>query len=426
MSCETRPNRIAAAGQALGIARLAGKAGFYLGLTAATIGLAGALLLLRKRVRPAAQRVQMALKQRLSHQSRNGVHIPAISSAPPILSGRPAVAPTPMDKLQGKRCAQCNASPGRKPGPWYVLDGQACCQDCAQGAAQAGGVDLAVAPQALRAPGAASRPAGSTNKATTGRGRSARAGTPARVEQTGAEPDLFAPDRWPETRLQEAEIIVTLVLPAPAGSEAETTLAQYPIQEAFAVLTGDGRETGLGLAPMVEQVRDANDKPQVDKQGRPVLRTNDQGWNVVHGHSGFVLAGPFAEPGQARRLAALIAHRDWTRPLAEIDVAEVMAVQQLDRQVRQDQVDRRDRREATMGKYAVIPPDQVRPGDVYKFIPPSGQGPVFADVLEVYPEQGQVVIQLWDREGTRMLAYAQPPQGQVVFGRRLETEGEPT
>ena len=64
-----------------------------------------------------------------------------------------------------------------------------------------------------------------------------------------------------------------------------------------------------------------------------------------------------------------------------------------------------------MSEYEIIPPEQVRPGDMYKFIPVLGE-PVFHPVLAVRLDKGLVRI------GITKWAYIKPPLGEVVFARK--------
>ncbi len=68
--------------------------------------------------------------------------------------------------------------------------------------------------------------------------------------------------------------------------------------------------------------------------------------------------------------------------------------------------------------YNIVSPDQVRAGDVYKFIPATDSTPpLYADVLQVLAGRNLVQVQWWD-DGRTVWTYIEPPAGQVAFGRK--------
>lgn len=69
-------------------------------------------------------------------------------------------------------------------------------------------------------------------------------------------------------------------------------------------------------------------------------------------------------------------------------------------------------------QYTIIPPDQVRPGDLYKFVPAVDGPPVFALVLAVLADQNMLQIRGLNG-GDPAWTYIHPPAGRVVFGRQI-------
>ncbi len=65
--------------------------------------------------------------------------------------------------------------------------------------------------------------------------------------------------------------------------------------------------------------------------------------------------------------------------------------------------------------YQVIPPDQIRPGDIYKFIPANGAPPLFATVLSVHHN----LVQIQRGSSHPVFTPIKPPIGEVFFGRKI-------
>lgn len=73
--------------------------------------------------------------------------------------------------------------------------------------------------------------------------------------------------------------------------------------------------------------------------------------------------------------------------------------------------------------YTIISPDQVQPGDLYKFTPTGGAAPIFAQVLAVLQDQN--LVQVAPTHGGNVAwTYIQPPVGQVAFGRVIHPPDE--
>jgi hypothetical protein len=104
LSCDTGERRGALAAVRNGVAALAGKKAFYLGLTLAGTTLGGGLWLARRRPGP-----------------------PPVSPAvAPPLPGQEWVAPLRPDQRGGRPCAGCRVV--SKPGPWYDLCSRVYCK----------------------------------------------------------------------------------------------------------------------------------------------------------------------------------------------------------------------------------------------------------------------------------------------------------
>lgn len=69
-------------------------------------------------------------------------------------------------------------------------------------------------------------------------------------------------------------------------------------------------------------------------------------------------------------------------------------------------------------EYEIIPPEQVQPGDVWKFIPAGDGRPKFADVLQVLAEQDLIEIE-YREGGGRAWTPIHPHKGEVIFGRPI-------
>ncbi len=70
--------------------------------------------------------------------------------------------------------------------------------------------------------------------------------------------------------------------------------------------------------------------------------------------------------------------------------------------------------------YLIVSPDQVQPGDIYKFIPANGAEPLYATVLSVHHN----LVQVQRGSATPVFTPIAPPMGQVIFGRKIETTGD--
>lgn len=70
---------------------------------------------------------------------------------------------------------------------------------------------------------------------------------------------------------------------------------------------------------------------------------------------------------------------------------------------------------AAVSNYTIISPEEVQPGDTYKFIPAAGAPPIFAQVVAVRPEQN--LVQIVKNNSLPVWTHIRPIKGQVFFGR---------
>jgi hypothetical protein len=312
MSCTVNSDKATQASRGSGIPRLANKRAFYLGLAAASAaGLAGALLLARKRIGQALGGWHDRLRGLLRPSPPPGlVDLRQV----PEMAARQVIAPTPRDRLT-ESCVECGSSPRGKPGPWYVIDGKPYCQDCAPRAAgEAGkGLQAPASPRLAQPPLPPSSSSGTrvlvTPPPATGTRIPIRTGAGNADEAQRAAP--LDPNRRVETRLHRRRIMVRV-------SEDRVLYAD----NAFAVLAptrnGVADETGLGITPCL--VPAANGDIQLDESH----------WTLTHLATGMKLAGPYDCPAEAQQLASVLAQLDWT----PTDPASRFTPQQVD-QVRQ-------------------------------------------------------------------------------------------
>ncbi|HID62690.1 MAG TPA: hypothetical protein EYP49_08155 [Anaerolineae bacterium] len=317
MSCETNPNKAARAAGKPGIPRLASRSAFYLGLAAGVV--IGGLFLARRRV---AGMVRRLFKSRF--QAGQGAPVDPCSL--PELPSRTVVKPVSPDRV-AEDCAACGASPKSKPGLWYVVGGEAYCQDCAPQAAREADVDLAV-------PSPAPPPTPESIAPTP-----ARTVIPISASLRYRSYDPLNPDGKVETRLERRQINV------------RTNRGWIPVRDGYAVWTHDGRETGLGITPMVVAGGDGH------------LRADrERGWTITHLESGMRIGGPFQDPLEAQGLASILAPFDWKRPAAAFSPEELSAINQAVRRYTAALADTRARRAAEgegggQGKMNRLPDD---------------------------------------------------------------------
>lgn len=80
---------------------------------------------------------------------------------------------------------------------------------------------------------------------------------------------------------------------------------------------------------------------------------------------------------------------------------------------------------ANTPEYRTVPPDQVQPGDLYKFTPAGAGPPLYAQVLDVLAASNLVQIGGLNG-GDPAWTYIRPPAGHVVFGRQTNPNPERT
>ncbi len=93
--------------------------------------------------------------------------------------------------------------------------------------------------------------------------------------------------------------------------------------EGYAVWTGK-RDTGLTLVPEVKL--EANGQAKVNKSR----------WFVNYDRAGKSVAGPYNSVSEARGMASLLAHFDWTRPVEQFQDEEIRSVTCMTREYRED------------------------------------------------------------------------------------------
>jgi hypothetical protein len=247
LSCDQGVRAGALASARNGIAALAGKKAFYLGLALAGTLLGGGLWLTRRRPAPAPTSPPVV---------------------PPPLPGQERIEPLPPDRRRGQSCADCHAQ--SKPGLWYEVRGRAYCQDCAPGAAKTAGVTLT---------------------------------TPAPVFSKTAIPHL------------------------PPGKRVNLKPKLVPVGplnlEGYAVLA-EGQETGLSLVPEFKVVEGGE------------LKVNRARWFVHYDRAGRAIAGPFESVNQAKGMAALMAHLDWTQAVENFSDEDIQRAVQWGNRYREN------------------------------------------------------------------------------------------
>lgn len=222
MSCEAGPNKISRlAGQlGVGISQLAGKRGFYAGLTLGSAGLIGAGLVALARRR--THRAGLSQVQPGRQRSRQIVKVSQL----PHLESRQKVEPLKAVRPT-ERCAGCRSTPDRRPGLWYRLDGQRYCAECAPQAANRAGVDLV-------------KPAAQTGgeKSTVDKSRPVSISSRSRAQP-------LSPERRQQTRLLASRVGVY----ADEGTRGPNW---YAVENGYVVLRPDGTDTGLAVTPALK------------------------------------------------------------------------------------------------------------------------------------------------------------------------------
>lgn len=203
-------------------------------------------------------------------------------SAIPQLDRKATARPLAPAQLAGKRCRRCGATSEAQPGPWFLIREQPYCEHCAPRAAGAAGVGLISGPDwpASSSPAAALPPGNAASRPRPGQNR--------------------------QLRLKEQPVDIAV------GIAEGAAPGLVRVEGAYAVLAGD-RPTGMALTPELAV-----------KTGQA---TGD--WSVTHIDTGLAIAGGFSDLGQAERMAALLAHIDWTRPFETMAQAEIAEAKQI-------------------------------------------------------------------------------------------------
>lgn len=291
MSCEAGSNKTAIFSRLSGgIARLAGKRGFYAGLALGGAGLLGAgVVALRRRQRPA--RPASGPLPELPRLGSGGGLKPL-----PRLPARTRLGPARVSGAE--RCATCGSRAETKPGPWYRINGRSYCQDCAPEAARQADVDL-VAPAPPE---------------TVGERTAALPDWRAVVGMGTAAPELphLSPEKRKNTQLRASRVRVY------AGQDGAGQPVYVEVSGGFVVVAPDRHnadgvvDTGLAVVPGL--------KP--DPSGGGIIEDTSE-WYLVHIPSGKTI--PEARYGrleQASLLAGILAQLDWTREEGEMSTAE--------------------------------------------------------------------------------------------------------
>ncbi|MFN8459281.1 MAG: hypothetical protein U0401_32290 [Anaerolineae bacterium] len=270
---------------------MAGRQGFYLGVT-----------LGRKGIKKMVQLFSAA--KRKSEQNSEGL----IDSGSPQILTRPAIKITPVSELTARPtaklitptasdiCTGCSMDAGSKSGSWYAIGEGKYCQDCGPAAAREAQVDIVAPVYTLATPGNGSAYRTSSNS-------NRREALPLKPLQT---------------RTMMSKVAVAL-------GETSRGVVDHSL-----VLLREGRdgyeETGLAVTPAVV----ASKGPEGDIE----LREDLTQWGIVHTLSGRMVSGrmvngslrdgwPYQTPEEATFIASVLARQDWTRDLSEITADQV-------------------------------------------------------------------------------------------------------
>jgi hypothetical protein len=299
VSCHRNSNLVASLAGKAGLSPLASKA------VAAKVvaGLAGGVALLAL--------AGKHTRRRRSRQAQPKPGAPVDARQTPALRARATVTPADTDKLTGQ-CPTCGASPGSKPGAWYTVGNKPYCQDCAPGAAHEAGLNLALPPDLASSPAAwrsDGKPAvkmsfGGMYPATGAKAVSlipeTRTGRPGGTKRGKIHGRILDVAISQDVELRHQRTKITL---AGAGRALDT--------DAYVVLTTEGEETGLIIAPRVTA-----------ENGR--VHVHEGQWGIMHLRSGEMLGEGewFDNPLEAGGLAEILAQLDWARDFDDISAVE--------------------------------------------------------------------------------------------------------
>ncbi|GIK42138.1 MAG: hypothetical protein BroJett011_59710 [Chloroflexota bacterium] len=282
MSCGSKAKQVAvAAMRAAGITGNVSKKTFYMGAAATSLLLSGALLahqLWRQRQILASLSTNIESAESKMTQA-NSVQLKENGQSTKIktLTGQERVAPVPAEKLTGRRCGGCQAAAESKPGPWYVIQGQFYCQDCAQGKASQANVLLVSA-------------------------EASRAASPNYPYQKAVG--------WSPRRINLKPQWIRV------GSIKNV--------DGYVVTHLNGKASGLAIAPEIKM----DDTSQ--------LKINKARWFVYYDRISQPVAGPYESINQAKGIASLLVNLDWTRPIEAFTEDEIQAAKQAGNAYRAD------------------------------------------------------------------------------------------
>ncbi|MCP4684728.1 MAG: hypothetical protein GY867_04690, partial [bacterium] len=316
------------------VSKLAGKRGFYAGLSLAGAGLLGRGLIVLARRRSNTQSAKGLVDEgqrdatirRTSTKTSQDASSPQKSGSPqavkpikmrriPHLPARMKIKPTGRSLSTSDKCAGCQASADSKPGPWYHINGRLYCQDCSPNAAREAEVDLV----------------GDTPK-------SEQASKSEQVDNYGlknAKPRLEV--GWPFKRLSTK--LSRSRVRAYVGQDAGRPL-YWVVKNGYGVLKTS--------RPSRKVLREAMNVPGLDPTQHhtglviiPALKLNStktnivedtRRWSIIHLSSGKPLlpgaTEDYSTREQAHQVADALAKVDWNRPaeeLAEVEIKQAVA-----------------------------------------------------------------------------------------------------
>ena len=259
MSCNRGANQISQISRMSGLSGLSSRLANFQGLAWA-----------KNQLKTGWGKIQTNLGKFVRGQSsRDSLDPQTLPELPPRQTARPLSG----EARRGESCQTCGVDE-EKPGPWYRLEGQVFCSDCAPDAAKQADLDLE-RPQAARLAfgGESGTGYGSIRAQRSSASTSTNSGLKAKIS------------------LKETETTIQI-----KHQGQERLLA---IDQAYAVLRND-QPSGLVLTPALK----------IDKAGQ--LKTSEQ-WQVTHSDSGQSMGGRWPSLADAAELAGELSRLDWSR-----------------------------------------------------------------------------------------------------------------
>lgn len=226
---------------------------------------------------------------------------PIIARPIPHLPSRPQLRPN-ASMSGSERCTGCSTSARAKPGAWYTLNGHSYCEDCAPKVARTAGVDLV----------------GMKNRSSVGRDHIVRNGLPSDqpviVASNGTGPTYLPPERRVETRLEPAQVKLTV------GQAPDGQAAQFVVENGYVLLRRSGWDTGLAITPAL--------KIGPLRNGTHAVEEDTHRWWLTHIASGRTLGSqPYERIEEAQLIGSVLAQLDWTRAEPEIPLRDISRAQ---------------------------------------------------------------------------------------------------